>query len=65
MKEELLDVLDENGIKTGQILPRKEVHKCGLWHRIIVVAIVNDKNEILKEFGLSKNKKTILFFRWW
>ena len=24
-----------------------------------------DKNEILKEFGLSKNKKTILFFRWW
>ena len=47
MKEELLDVLDENWIKTGQILPRKEVHKCGLWHRIIVVAIVNDKNEIL------------------
>ena len=47
MKEELLDVLDENGIKTGQILPRKEVHEKGLWHRIIVVAIVNEKNEIL------------------
>lgn len=47
MKEELLDVLDENGIKTGQVLPRKEVHKQGLWHRIIVVAIVNEKNEIL------------------
>lgn len=47
MKEELLDVLDENGIKTGEVLPRKEVHKRGLWHRIIVVAIINDKNEIL------------------
>ncbi len=47
MKEELLDVLNENGIKTGEVLPRKEVHRQGLWHRIIVVAIVNEKNEIL------------------
>ncbi len=47
MKEELIDVLDENGIKTGQVLTRKEVHKRGLWHRIIVVAIINEKNEIL------------------
>lgn len=47
MKEELLDVLDENGIKTGEICSRKEVHKRGLWHRIIVVAIINEKNEIL------------------
>ena len=47
MKEELLDVLDENGIKTGEILSRKEIHKKGLWHRIIVVAIINENNEIL------------------
>lgn len=47
MKEELIDVLDENGIKTGEILTRSEIHKRGLWHRIIVVAIINDKNEIL------------------
>ncbi len=47
MKQELIDVLTENGIKTGEILPRSEVHKKGLWHRIIVVAIVNEKNEIL------------------
>lgn len=45
--EEMLDVLDENGIKTGEILPRSEVHKRGLWHRIIVVAIINEKNQIL------------------
>lgn len=49
MKEKLLDVLDENGIKTGNILSRKEVHKRGLWHRIIVVAIINEKNEILMQ----------------
>ncbi len=47
MNEELIDVLDEYGVKTGEILPRSEVHKRGLWHRIIVVAIVNEKNEIL------------------
>jgi len=47
MREEMIDVLDENGIKTGESLPRKEVHKRGLWHRIIVVAILNEKNEIL------------------
>lgn len=47
MKEELIDVLDENGIKTGKILTREEVHQKGLWHRIIVVAIVNENNEIL------------------
>lgn len=47
MKEEMLDVLDENGIKTGEVLSRKEVHKRGLWHRIVVVAILNEKNEVL------------------
>ncbi len=30
MKEELIDILDENGIKTGEILTRKEAHKRGL-----------------------------------
>ena len=47
MKEELIDVLNENVIKTGEILSRDEVHNRGLQHRIIVVAIINEKNEIL------------------
>lgn len=47
--EELIDVLDENGIKTGEILTRKEVHKRGLWHRIIVVAIIDENNKILMQ----------------
>ena len=52
----MIDVLDENGIKTGNILSRQEIHKRGLWHRAIVVAIINEKNEILLQ-QRSKNKE--------
>lgn len=44
---ELIDVLNENGIKTGEILTRGEIHRRGLWHRTIAVAIVNENNQIL------------------
>lgn len=55
--EELFDVLDENGIKTGEIKSRTEVHEKGLWHRAIVVAIVNEKNEILiQQRSTNKDK---------
>lgn len=54
MSTELIDVLDENGITTGEFLPRDEIHKRGLWHRAIVVAILNEKNEIL----LQQRSKT-------
>ncbi len=30
MKEELNDVLDENGVKTGKIMPRSQVHVEGI-----------------------------------
>ncbi len=55
--EEMIDVLDENGVKTGEIVTRKEVHKRGLWHRAIVVAIINEKNEILiQQRSANKDK---------
>lgn len=44
---ELLEVLDENGVGLGHPEQRSEVHKLGLWHRAIIVAIVNNKNEVL------------------
>ena len=56
MKQELIDVLDENGVFTGEVLPRSEVHKRGLWHRSIIVAIINEKNEILLQ-QRSENKE--------
>lgn len=56
MNDELIDVLDENGVFTGKVLSRKEVHKQGLWHRAIVVAIVNENNQVLLQ-QRSKNKE--------
>ncbi len=57
MKDELIDVLDENGVKTGEVLSRKEIHKKGLWHRAIVVAIINENNEILLQQRSSNKEK--------
>lgn len=57
MKDELIDILDENGIKTGEVLSRKEVHKRGLWHRAIVVAIINENNEILLQQRSATKEK--------
>lgn len=55
---ELIDILDENGIKTGEIISREEVHKKGLWHRAIVAAIINENNEILlQQRSANKEKK--------
>lgn len=54
---ELIDVLDENGCLTGKVLPRDEVHKQGLWHRSIVVAIVNEHNQILLQQRSANKEK--------
>lgn len=57
MSKELIDVLDENGIKTGEILSRDEIHRKGLWHRSIVVAIINNNNEILLQQRSEQKEK--------
>jgi isopentenyldiphosphate isomerase len=31
--DELLDILDESGRPTGEVVPKSEVHRLGLWHR--------------------------------
>ncbi len=54
--EELIDVLDENGNKTGEILTREQIHKKGLCHRIVVIAIIDTKGNILMQ-QRSKSKK--------
>lgn len=45
--EELIDVLDENGNKTGIIKTRKEVHTTGEWHKVAFIFVVNSKGEII------------------
>ncbi len=57
MSKELIDVLDENGVKTGEVLERDEIHRKGLWHRSIVVAILNEKNEILLQQRSANKEK--------
>lgn len=53
--EELIDVLDENGNKTGEILTKEQIHKKGLCHRIVVIAIIDAQGNILMQ-QRSKNK---------
>ena len=31
--DELLDILDESGRPTGEVVPKSEAHRLGLWHR--------------------------------
>ncbi len=46
---EYLDVLDENGVRTGEILLKDDVHKNGLWHRGVIAAIINENNQVLMQ----------------
>lgn len=57
MTAELIDVLNEDGVLTGEVLSRNDVHKRGLWHRAIIVAIINEKNEILLQQRSEKKEK--------
>ncbi len=53
---ELIDVLDENGNRTGEILTREEIHKKGLFHKIVVIAIIDVKGNILMQ---QRSKKRL------
>lgn len=46
--EELIDVLDENGNQTGEIVTREQIHKLGLSH--IKEIISNDNVMNRQEF---------------
>lgn len=52
---DLIDVLSSSGIRTGEILSRKEVHRLGKYHRAIHLYLFNSKNEIL----LQKRSLTV------
>ena len=44
---EYLDILDENGNKTGEKKLRSDVHSKGYWHKGIHIWIINSKKELL------------------
>ena len=57
VNDEFIDVLDENGVLTGEIATRTEVHKKGKWHKIALVCLVNRKNEVLLQKRSDSVKK--------
>ncbi len=55
--DELLEILTENGGGTGVPAKRKDIHKQGLWHRAVIIAIINDENKILIQKRASTKEK--------
>lgn len=51
------DVLNENGVKTGELCTRQDAHKLGIWHRAVIVAIVNDDNQVLVQQRAKDKEK--------
>ncbi len=45
----LINVLDENGIPTGEVKTKREIHEQGLWHNAAHVWIYNSKGQILMQ----------------
>ena len=54
--EEFFDVLTEKGQYAGNIETREQCHKQGLWHKAVVVFIINSKKQVLLQ-RRSPNKK--------
>ena len=53
-KQELLDVYGEDGIETGEVLSRSEIHKHGILHRVVHIWLLNESG------GLLMQKRTLL-----
>ena len=54
---EMIDILDENGVKTGEVASRQEVHRLGLWHRVVAVAVINERGELLVQQRSADKEK--------
>jgi isopentenyldiphosphate isomerase len=44
---DLIDVLDNAGLRTGEILPRADIHRLGKVHRAAHLYLLNGNNELL------------------
>ena len=53
---ELLEVLDENGNLTGQVLDKRTIHQLGLYHKEVAIFLINDKKEILLQKRASSKE---------
>ena len=55
---DFIDVLSASGLRTGEILPRAEIHRLGKYHRAVHLYLLNSKNEVL----LQKRAPTVDHF---
>lgn len=55
--EELIDVLNEDGTKTGLSATKEEIYQKGYWYRSVHIWIINDKHELLMQ-KRNPHKKT-------
>lgn len=46
---ELIDILDENGNKTGNTSTIKELHKSGKWHKVVGIIIYGFNKKLLMQ----------------
>ena len=53
---ENIDVLDEQGNKTGEIKSRDDVHEKGLWHRTVHIWVINDNKDVLMQLRSPEKK---------
>jgi len=56
MEEELIEVLDENGLQTGVIKKKSDIKKDGDFHQAISVIVLNKNKEVLIHKRSSKKK---------
>jgi len=53
---ELLEVLNENGEPTGEILDKNKIHKDGKYHKEVALILLNNKGKILLQKRASTKK---------
>ncbi len=56
MKKEMLEIVDENGNPTGEVIEKNLAHERNLLHKEVSLFIINSKNQVLLE-KRSSNKK--------
>ena len=55
--QELIDVLNADGVATGEVVSRSKAHTDGLWHRACLCAVIDIENRILiQQRNLHKDK---------
>jgi len=62
--EEYFDVLDEDGVWTGETITREQAHKYGIWHRAVLCFVVRENPGKACEFQVLMTKRSINKKQW-